>query len=208
MSNYIIWQYDETIKYCQSRVCVCVCGRAAFNAFVIVFIYLALLLYLHMISFFVCLSSFEISCQKHYVGERNPPNGAKIHHPRETLRITGNIIWATVNRAGGPTASCKQEGISLFWGENLLFDGSEIRRSHVWHVWNPVNSGILTISTGAGFLPSTVCAYKLLLSDISHQPTWHQHSINFNALQKETHPHRLKQQKQQDLGSFHVFFRL
>ena len=89
----------------------------------------------------------------------------------------GTIIWATVNRAGGPTASCKQECISLFWGENLLFDGPEIRRSHVWHVWNPVNSGIFTISPGAGFLPSTVCAYKLLLSDNSYQPTWHQHSI-------------------------------
>ena len=25
-----------------------------------------------------------------------------------------------------------------------------------WHVWNPVNYGIFTISTGAGFLPSTV----------------------------------------------------
>ena len=25
-----------------------------------------------------------------------------------------------------------------------------------WHVWNPVNTGISTMSTGAGFLPSTV----------------------------------------------------
>ena len=62
-----------------NRVCVCV--RAACNAFVIVFIYVALLLYLHMISFFVCLSYFDISCKKHYVGERNPPNGAKNHQP-------------------------------------------------------------------------------------------------------------------------------
>ena len=26
------------------------------------------------------------------------------------------------------------------------------------HVWHPVNNGIFTISTGAGFLPSTVCS--------------------------------------------------
>ena len=32
-----------------------------------------------------------------------------------------------------------------------------------WHVWNPVNNGIITISDGAEFLPSTVCLKKLLL---------------------------------------------
>ena len=29
-----------------------------------------------------------------------------------------------------------------------------------WDVWNPINNGILYISTGAGFLPSTVCRTK------------------------------------------------
>ena len=31
-----------------------------------------------------------------------------------------------------------------------------------WNVWNPINHGIFTISTFAGFLPSTVCTYICL----------------------------------------------
>ena len=30
------------------------------------------------------------------------------------------------------------------------------------HVWNPVNTGIFTISTGTGFLPSTVCIHTVI----------------------------------------------
>ena len=33
-----------------------------------------------------------------------------------------------------------------------------------WHVWNSVNNGIFTISTGAGFLPPTVCIEIDLIS--------------------------------------------
>ena len=107
-----IWRNNQVL----SIVCVCVCVPRLM-LFVIVFIYVAFLLYLHMISFFVCLSSFDISCKKHYVGERNPPNRAKKSSSlRNPTYHVGNIIWATVNRAGGPTASCKQECISLFWG--------------------------------------------------------------------------------------------
>ena len=32
-----------------------------------------------------------------------------------------------------------------------------------WHVWNPVNNGIFTISTGAGLLPSTVTCNIVVL---------------------------------------------
>ena len=31
-----------------------------------------------------------------------------------------------------------------------------------WNVWNPINHGVFTISTFAGFLPSTVCTYICL----------------------------------------------
>ncbi len=34
------------------------------------------------------------------------------------------------------------------------------------HVWNPVNNGIFTISTGAGFLPSTICLNYKPFSDL------------------------------------------
>ena len=38
----------------------------------------------------------------------------------------------------------------------------EILPESTWHVWNPANNGIFTISTGAGFLPSTVPLYRMI----------------------------------------------
>ena len=51
-----------------------------------------------------------------------------------------------------------------------------------WDVYNPVNNGIFTISTGAGFLPSTVCLLTSIDPNFRHlhhpnevlmlQPLW------------------------------------
>ena len=56
-------------------------------------------------------------------------------------------------------------GLKLDWGcGGICIDLTATNGSYCWwknscttrHVWNPVNNGIFTISTGAGFLPPTV----------------------------------------------------
>ena len=67
------------------------------------------------------------------------------------------------------------EHLHTFLGEwNILL--IEKIETTTWDVWTPVNDGILTISTGGGFLPSTVCAYtseiSIFLGYLSSPSCW------------------------------------
>ena len=63
--------------------------------------------------------------------------------------------------------AAKQAALEVGWALFRIFpsslfkmytvDGLEIPFPTTWDVENPINNGIFTISTGAGFLPSTVC---------------------------------------------------
>ena len=123
-------------------------------------------------------SGFHCCCSK---GIRNGGDGWKIFV--ESINFWRSQSWGCVKRCWYPTnlnqddpklthllkrkcdweksravvESCEKRSIDI----QIILLMEEIPNNHLtrmkpWHVWNPVNNGINYLSTGAGFLPSTV----------------------------------------------------
>ena len=79
---------------------------------------------------------------------------------REKKSFQGGFVWSytfqvMIAKFLNPSRSMLKHAKYCWWKKSCT----------TWDVWNPVNNGIFTISTDAGFLPSTVC---ISLSTASH----------------------------------------
>ena len=121
------------------------------------------------------------------------PDGFWLMRMKEKHDATNFFVTSKNNHGDLPTKrSCINNNVQYIWGSNevvgrFYFTYCGWKKScTTLDGWNPINNGVNHLSTGAGFLPSTVChtchhktrfLETLLFEILPLPPFWHRSSL-------------------------------